>query len=435
MLLVYTFDMPLSLKERLYALLRASERYTKTDMLYLAKSGWWLTAGTITLSLCSLVLYVLFANLLTKQEFGTYQYLIAAGGLLASLTLTGMNSATARAVAQGFEGTLKRAVSLQLYWGIVPLTAGLLTAGYYYVQGNSLLSLGFLLLAVFTPLHTAFNTYGAYFQGKGDFRSSFWYGLIWHLPLYSALALTAILSGEALVLLLVNLLVQTVATALLYFIALRKTTNDTQDQKALTYGFHLSGMNLPSMIAAQIDAILIFQLLGAVPLALYTFATVIPNRLTGFFKFLPTAALPRLSEKTPAEVRAALRPSRLIFIAVAALVGTWAYALVSPYVFGVLFPAYTDAVMYSQWYALIFLAVIGNLFVTGLTANRDLKDLYVYNIAAPLIQIALLVIGILTYGLWGLIVGRLIASGLSIILAYFLLFRQKTESSLPVTND
>ncbi|MBP9816808.1 MAG: oligosaccharide flippase family protein [Candidatus Pacebacteria bacterium] len=403
--------------------LRWSERYTKTDMVALVQSGWWLNLGTVVLSLCALLLYIVFANVLTKEQYGVYQYLLSAGAIIGAFTLTGMNSAVARAVAQGYQGTLKRAVRTQLLFGIVPFLLGLGVALYYLMQGNMVLAAGFAIIGVFTPFLNSFNTYGSFFHGIQDYRGGFWYGLAWHLPFYGALIIAAFFSGLALVLLLVNLLVQSVATALIYRNVLRtKVTNDLTDPGAIPYGTHLSIMNLPGVIASQLDAILAFHYLGAAPLAIYAFATAIPERLTGFFKFLPTAALPRLSGKTPAEIRIALGGQRMWWIVLAVVLGVLAYGTVAPILFALLFPAYIDAVVFSQFYALVFISVIGNMFIVGLTAERGTKALYIFNVVSPVFQIGLQFVGVVFYGLWGLIIGRVLATFVSLFLAAVLLF-------------
>ena len=52
-----------TIKNRIILLLRKSEKYTKTDMVYLFSGGSWLVVGQIISSVSALALAVLFANL------------------------------------------------------------------------------------------------------------------------------------------------------------------------------------------------------------------------------------------------------------------------------------------------------------------------------------------------------------------------------------
>ena len=65
------------IKEKIYKLLRKSEKWTHTDMIYLAKGGFWLTLGQIISSVSSFALAVAFANFLPKEVYGNYKYIIS----------------------------------------------------------------------------------------------------------------------------------------------------------------------------------------------------------------------------------------------------------------------------------------------------------------------------------------------------------------------
>ena len=60
------------LKQKIYRLLRWSERWTRTDMVYFTKGGFWLSLGQIFGSLAGLVLALIYANFLPKTTFGIY---------------------------------------------------------------------------------------------------------------------------------------------------------------------------------------------------------------------------------------------------------------------------------------------------------------------------------------------------------------------------
>lgn len=65
------------LKTRIHALLRSSERYFKTDMVYLAKGGSWLFSAQVLSGALSFILAIAFANLVPKEAFGTYKYVLS----------------------------------------------------------------------------------------------------------------------------------------------------------------------------------------------------------------------------------------------------------------------------------------------------------------------------------------------------------------------
>jgi len=79
------------MKNRLVPFLRWSEKYTKLDMVYLTKGGFWMTLSQVSSNMLSLLLVIAFANLLPKETYGLYRYILSLAGMLNSLSLTGMN--------------------------------------------------------------------------------------------------------------------------------------------------------------------------------------------------------------------------------------------------------------------------------------------------------------------------------------------------------
>jgi O-antigen/teichoic acid export membrane protein len=158
--------------------LRWSEKYFKTDMVYLARGGFWLTLGQTISSLSSFLLVVAFANLLPKETYGTYKYVLSIAGILAISTLSGMSTAIIQAVARGYEGSLVPALKTKIRWGLLGGLAGLILAGYYFYQGNITLTVSFLISAVFLPFMDSFGIYDAFLQGRKLFDISAKYGII-----------------------------------------------------------------------------------------------------------------------------------------------------------------------------------------------------------------------------------------------------------------
>src|SRR5690606_26617860 len=138
----------------------------KADMLYIGKNGFWVLFNQSTSSVLSLLLMVAFANLLPKETYGTYSYILALASILNIFTLTGMNEAVARAVASGKAGVLRPAVVYQLKWNLLMLLASLLLGSYYLIQGDVVFATSLYILGLFVPATLAFNTYSSFLEGK-----------------------------------------------------------------------------------------------------------------------------------------------------------------------------------------------------------------------------------------------------------------------------
>ena len=415
------------LKAQAIALLRWSERYTRTDMVYLASSGFWMNLGNIAVSIGSLLLYIAFANLLPKSAFGTYQYFLSAAAVISAISLGGMGQAVARATAQGNEGVFRYAVHTQIKWGIIPFIISASIAGYYLLQGNLFFGLAFLMIGTFAPINTALSSFTGFLQGKKAFRHLFFTTIVWNVPYYAALILALFLTDLPVILLAVSFVSQLAALSAIYISLVRSyRLNKVPDTQTTRYGKHLSVMGVLSIISAQADALLAFHLLGPVALATYSFASAVPDRLAGFFKFLSAAALPQYSKNSDSRIHLKSRKFLAAFVLILSLIVV--YVLVAPYIFQLLFPQYMESIPYTQLYSISMLSIIGNILIAYLVARANIRNLYFYNIASPLIQIALLVIGILTLGLWGLVLAKVMSAFLLLIIAGLLVKREPVST-------
>lgn len=415
----------------LQKLLPHIERFTRTDMRYIAHSGFWGNLGTLSVTLFSLVLYLVFAGHLSKETFGVYQYLLSLGAILGALTFTGMNTAVTSSVARGFDHTFTDAVRFQLRFAGAPFLVGLMGSLYYFLQGNSVLGIGLIVVSAGVPLINAWNTYSAFLLGKKDFKKVFLYNFCINVPFYTLLIGAAFITESPLVLIGINIGVQVLGYYLAWRAVQKTLTPSETEPGALAYGTHLSVMGAFATVANQIDAVLAFHFLGAAGLAVYAFATAIPERLGGFFKFLPGAALPKFAARTPEEVRTTIG-RRLLIALPWILIVAGMYALLAPVLFTLLFPAYSDAIPYSQWYGLALGSVLTQVLVSALQAHARVQRLYVFSFLSPFLQCVLQLVGVVLFGLWGLVIGRLFGLLVSFLLALGLVLLAPPKEASPL---
>lgn len=394
-------------------------------MVYLATTGWWTNLTVLMVTGFAFLLSIAFANLVPKEVFGVYQYLLSLSSIVGALTMTGMNYAVTQAVSRGHEGVLRTSVRLQIQWGLVPLAAGLASAGYYASQANYEIATGLAFIAIFVPLLNAWNTYAAFLNGKREFKQLFVTGAITNTAYFAGMMIAMVLLKTSIALLVVNLAVNTAVTFGLYVYILRQyAPTDTEDPEALRFGGDLSITNIFATFAAQLDTILVFHFLGAAPLAVYNFACAIPERIGGLFKFLVYAGLPKFSTQSRTELQQSLvaKTWRAMF---AGLIVALLYIVVAPILFHLLFPKYLDSLPLSQLYAFAIVATAGALPVTAIIAQKLKREIYIVRIVGPIVHIALQVSLLFLYGLVGILIGRLLSNFFDIGLSLVLFLRSK----------
>jgi O-antigen/teichoic acid export membrane protein len=189
-------------------------------------------------------------------------------------------------------------------------------------------------------------------------------------------------------------------------------------------------MNAFPAVAGQLDAVMAFQFLGPAGLAVYAFATAIPDRLGSLFKFFPVAALPKFAERTDEEIRRSIGP-KLLKLGALAIAFAGVYALIVPVFFHIFFPTYLDAIPYSQLYALALVLIVANVASAALTAKARTKALYVANIATTVLGLFIQLIGIIYFGLMGLVLAKVASAFLSAIIFTLILLRAPRAPQSP----
>ncbi len=420
------------LKQRLISLLRWSERYTKTDMVYLASGTFWSNLNAAVVAGMAFLGSIMFAHYLSKDAYGTYQYILSISGLLASLTLTGMNSAVVRAVARGHEGELKHAVRFQVVASVIPFVAGLCAAAWYFTHGNHALALAFVCTAIFMPLGNAYNTWTAYTAGKRLFRVGTYYGLVNNIVSYGSILLALFYSHNFLWIIFANVFFGFVSNFIIYRLVIRNIPpNNERDNETIRYGTHLSLMSILGAVAAQLDALLVFHFIGAAALAVYSFATIIPERLSGILKFIPNLMMPKLAPKDETHVREFLSKRFWIFLVfIGAVAG--AYALFAPWLFHTFFPTYAASIPFTQVYSLSFFSLAVVIVQTVLTSLRKTKELYIYSFGQPIVKSILMIVFLYYFGIWGLLWAQMITNFVALIFQLILLGRKPKPAVVPV---
>lgn len=406
-----------ALKARLYGLLRWSEKYTHLDMVYLASGSFWMGVGQVSNALSSFASALLFGNLLPRDTFGIYKYILTLASTLGNLSLTGLRTALTRSTSLNYEGDLLRGFWLSLRWSLLMIAASFVLGLYYVVHNNYALGAGMFMFGSLSPFLNAANLYSFYLNGAKRFKQENFYsiGRDW-IPLV-ALGVTLFLTHNIIVISLVYFLSNTGAACLFFLQTLRGVPPHSRTSSDLvSYSTHLSAMSLFSGVVGQADNILVFHYLGATDLAVYSFASAIPNQFQSAFKTLYTLALPKFSLKESGDLKKIIF-KRVLQAGLLGIAATIGYIISAPYLFTWFFPHYLDAVPYTQLLAFtILLSAVGSITGVYFDSQSEVRKKYVISIFSNLTKLVLMVILLKELGMIGVILGILISWVLTFLL-------------------
>jgi len=410
------------IKNRIKYLLNKGGEYLKTDLIYFTKGSFWLFFGQVGAWIFSFGLATLLANILPKEFFGNYQFVLAIAGTIGAFSLTGMNAAVTRAVAQGKDKVFKESISTQIKWNGLMMAAGLLIGIYYFINDNQSVGWSMVAIGLFLPLANAFNTYVAFLNGKRDFKKIAFYGI------GASLVVSLFVLGASLTYISLPFIIgiYSILTFIVNFVAYKiiirnHQFNDAFDESSIKYGKHLSLVNALFSFSQELDKIFLFHYLGGVVLASYFLATLIPENIKNFIKLVNPLSLPKFSQRNISEIRENIY-YKLIISLVVSICLALAYIIIAPILFHFVFPQYLDAIKLTRIYSLIIVfsgPMI--LMMSVLNSQAMVKQVYIFNITTFIVKLLVVFFGIKIAGVYGLVWGMVILYAVMTITLFILM--------------
>ncbi len=398
-----------SIKSKYKALLQYGTEFLGLDLKYFVRGGFWTATGQITNAILATGLTIAFANLLPKETFGLYRYVLSLAGIMAIFSLNGANTAVAQAVATGNEGVLKTSVKYQLKWNLMMATALFISAGYYFWNNNHTIAYALLVLGIFSPLTSAFNTYGAYLSGKKEFRLDNIFSVVSSIFYSAGMILVLFLSKTLIAVILAYSLTTFFSNLFFYFKTVKLfSSEESPSKEALAYARKLTFIGFIGPIVSQIDNIILNNFWGPVQLATYSLALTIPDRLMPFAKSFVDVGFPKLAQRSREEINSVFYKRILQGLGIGVVLAL-GYIFLAPIIFKYLMPKYLDAVFYSQILATGLIFALPIRYVgTAMAAQGRTKIILANSLVNATIRIFMFAI----LGIWGGIMGLALAYAL-----------------------
>lgn len=423
------------IKSRIYSLLRRTEKYTKTDMVYLVVSNFWLTAPRFLILFAGMGLTVAFANLISPNDFGTYKYVLAAAGFIGAFSLNGMGQAVLRSVAQGRPHVVPALVRTSMLWSI---PASLVTTGvgvYYFTQDNYVLGWGFLFIAVANVASNGYGLSKSVMVASGDFKANTFSGFPRALLSIVIVLGTLLITKNIIFILLAYFATNIFFAWSLYRYSIRHQKIDgakaepEEVSEARNLGTHMSIISFLLLISGQIDQLLLWHTTDAMTLAVYTIALTPAKEARGLLNNVITVAFPRLAKKTRAELDSIL-PRRLWQMSLASIALFITYVLCVPLLFNVFFPQYIASIPIAQALGLLILIQPLGIFDSLILTHSNVRKRYPVVIGTQIVDIILLCTLIPLFGIWGAVTATLV-SELILAVSFYIAYRTSPHT----TND
>lgn len=407
-------------------IIKKIDNFFQLDTRKILGQASYLLGGHAISNLLSFVVAVAAAHFISKDTYGTYRYIISTVGFLGAFSLTGLSTAVIRDVARGYDNIFTISFWRSILWSTPTFILGIGVGVWYFINGNNVLGFSITLGGILFPVIQALLLYRSYLNGKKYFRALMKSNIAYSIVTSSSILLALVFNPSVITLVIVYYTSNIVILfALKLIIQKRFTPNKEKDPEESRLEHHMSLMNILDIGATQLDKIILFQISGPIEVARYTFATMIPEQLRNVIKYIPMLSMPKFSElsKELAKNKGLFLVRKLFLITIPFVIF---YVVIAPLAYKILFPAYTEVVLYSQVFSLI-LIFDGGISGAILKAQNQVKSLYWVNTTSNIVRIVLLFVFGYMWGIWGVIMSRIVGRIVSFLIAYFLVLKMKSS--------
>ena len=398
----------------------------RIDAPYFLRGGFWLLLSQAVTIIGGIGVSALFAFMLTEHEYGIYRYIIGIGVLLSAFSLSGLGQSVLQTAAKKYRQFYRDSIKIGLIYSIGITVSALAGASYYFYQGNTTLTWGCLIIALFQPLINSFQNIFSFLQGRRKFRASTTSQAIKTITVSVASIGAVLFTQDIIILLFVYFFSHTftnVVFHLYYQPKIELPLTAEIKNKYVTYAKQTSIRNAISGVAFRLDTIIIFQQLGAVELAVYAIANIIPEQIKASFKNITSLLIPKFiqNDQSHYSKNFILKRSLQLFLILSSI--TLVFILIAPFIYTLLFPKYEEAILYSQLLALSFPALILFIPLSLLQAKHEDSYLHKITLYGSLLEIVILFTLTTSFGLIGAIVSKIISRYLNLILYFYYSFK------------
>ncbi|HEY83012.1 MAG TPA: oligosaccharide flippase family protein [Dehalococcoidia bacterium] len=397
------------------AITRRLGKWLGIDLGYYLRSNFYLLIAQGVILLCGLASSVVLARLLSKEAYGQYNYIFSVIGILAISALPGIYVAIAHAAANNHDQVFIRGTKTKLKWSLIGALACLGVGLYYYLNGDSLLAKSFWAVSFLFPFYASFDTFYPFLNGRRRFDLSSWYRSGYWIGLTLAVVLAVYLTRNLLWVIIAYMATATTLEAAFLFITIRTgKLNKSDDEAAIAYGKRLTGIQAIGLAALQFDKLIIGLALGYAELAVYSIAVMIAGLPNIVSILLSRTIFPKVAVMDEGIAYTEVK-TRIPWLMIGVILICGIGALLSPYVIPWLYSSkYLDSVLYTQ---LLFIPVIlgtpAVILRRGvLQARMKARELFKLNLVVSVFELIMLVLFALKFGIFGIILARVLARAL-----------------------
>jgi O-antigen/teichoic acid export membrane protein len=388
------------------------------DIEYYIKGGFWLVLANVTIALVNVVALILFARLLSQDEFGKYKFFLSLIGVFSILSATGMDTAVLQSASRHNKYAYINSSKFRLKVSLLGSVAMLIATAYFYKISDPLWMVSAIGMFLF-PFMFSFGGSIFFMYGLQKFTFASIFKVLTNLlPLFFVITLT-ILTRNVYIIIIAYMLAISLSHISIYTYIIKKVIpkikNNVADKSMISYGKHLSLVNAITVVFNYFDKLLITYLMGYSSLAIYAIAESLPNQFKTQTKFIMGLVMPKMSKNSNLSFKHIQRYVLYAFLLSAAAISI-IYLVLPPIITFLFGDKYISSIPFAQK---LFLATIfwlpNTLLLSYFQSQKKMREIYTYRIVTPIVGLTLyLVLGI-KFQMLGIVYAMILSQGFTFV--------------------
>jgi len=261
--------------------------------------------GMANLAIASLdgfFLNVILVRYLSIADLGNYKLFFSVLNILILFSINGLGTSVTKAVAKRFKAFFKKAVIISALFSFIASIILVILALSYY-KGSDI-KLALLFSSFLVPLYYGFNTWEPYYYGERRFKTVFLLNTLIGSTRFVVCAAILFFYRNYFFTIIAYLLIVSVYNLIFFFWIIKRIKPEKIDKERekdyLKHGFRLTASSAVSVVATNIERIILNATSGATMVGIYSIVTVFPTFIKNSLKTLvnvPTVKLAAHPEK------------------------------------------------------------------------------------------------------------------------------------------
>lgn len=373
----------------------------------------------------SFILNIFLVRYLSVSDLGNYKLFFSILNILIIFSINGLNTSIVKSVVKKYNVFFIKATKISLSFSTLASLALITLSLTLYKNA----SIKYILIysSILIPIFFGLNTWESFLLGKKNFKKIFIINILIISTKLTACIIVLVFYQNYNIVILAILASISIYNIFLFFLTTKELKgmkfNPDEDKKLIKHGSKITAASIVSIMAKNIERIILFSVSSSTLVGVYSIANIIPMFTKNGLKALISVPTVKLASKTEAENRRVIKKNFiLIFLSgIIILLILWFISpLLLRLVFGVTDPI---TIRYSQLLLLPIIFIPMNLVITYMCSYQGGGGNYLkLTSAISIIKIILLSVFIPFLKIDGIIIAVILSEFISflILIIWFL---------------